>query len=111
MILSNNDIKRLQKGGGKVFSEDGKPYYPKPSHGEVELLREIIYQLQRLNQKPDPVLPAPEVTVQSEAPNITVKPPEVNVTVPPESRPRQWTFHLRRNLNGELTEITATANG
>lgn len=95
--------------GGKVYDKGGKPFFPKATVGEVELLREILYQLRILNEKEETELPTPVVNVSP--PEVTVKPPEVKVTVPPEPRPRKWEFDITRNMNGDITHITATANG
>lgn len=106
MIVSNTELRAIQKDGGRAF-KDGKPVHPKPT--DTDLLREIAYQLRVMNEREATETPAPVVNVSP--PEVTVEAPEVKVTVPPEPRPRKWEFEVTRNINGDITHITATANG
>ena len=111
MTLDDQEITRLRQNGAKVF-QNGRDFAPraKPANSPDATLVEIAATLKAILARPQPEpepAAAPQVTVE---PQIIVQPAPVTVQqATPKERPRKWKFELDRGINGQLTQIIATA--
>lgn len=123
MTVDQKKIDQWLKEGRKLFDSSGQPITLKPEtpdeipkepakkeESELDYLRIMTELLARnhallersLNKKPERVEP----------PNVVVQPPEVIVNTPPTPQTKpfsKWHFKLKKNVQGQTTDITATA--